>query len=207
MLRQEKGITLVALVITIIILIILAAVTITSITGDHSVLSQTEIAKCMSAYTQADDQVKLSYGAIRSKIAIEAGKDSNYDARNEENAKVLVEMLKEDLKDDKSFSVATVTQDVTEDGKTVKKVTTIYVKYENKAITKGLIDEGNTTASPVEPAVPRYNAYSYAKISLSEQKATYTWDIDEGDKVDAGATAVKDIAKGEWTRWAPKAAE
>lgn len=43
--KKEKGITLIALTVTIIVLIILASITIAALTGDNSVIDQTEAAK------------------------------------------------------------------------------------------------------------------------------------------------------------------
>ncbi len=52
--KNQKGITLIALVITIIVLLILAGVSIAMLTGDNGILTQTNKAK----YTQIEGQVK-----------------------------------------------------------------------------------------------------------------------------------------------------
>ena len=54
MMKNQKGITLIALVITIIVLLILAGVSIAMLTGDNGILTQTNKAK----YTQIEGQVK-----------------------------------------------------------------------------------------------------------------------------------------------------
>ena len=54
MMKNQKGITLIALVITIIVLLILAGVSIAMLTGKNGILTQTNKAK----YTQIEGQVK-----------------------------------------------------------------------------------------------------------------------------------------------------
>ncbi|MGN1297902.1 MAG: leucine-rich repeat protein [Clostridia bacterium] len=66
-LRKNKGITLIALVITIIVLLILAGVTIATLTGDNGILNQANKAKTETTKASAKEQVEVevlgSYGA------------------------------------------------------------------------------------------------------------------------------------------------
>ena len=57
--RKEKGITLIALVITIIVLLILASVSIAMLTGDNGILSQAQKAKENTAQAAQDEENKL----------------------------------------------------------------------------------------------------------------------------------------------------
>lgn len=59
MLRQEKGITLIALVITIIVLLILAGVTIAMLTGENGILTRASDSKVASVMGDAKDMVSL----------------------------------------------------------------------------------------------------------------------------------------------------
>ena len=63
--RLEKGITLIALVITIIILLILAGVTITMLTGDNGILKQATNARETNSKAEFEEQVKLAVIASR----------------------------------------------------------------------------------------------------------------------------------------------
>ncbi|MBR3162859.1 MAG: BspA family leucine-rich repeat surface protein [Clostridia bacterium] len=58
-LRQNKAITLIALVITIIVLLILAGVTITSLTGENGLLQRASDAKIQTELAEIKDQLKL----------------------------------------------------------------------------------------------------------------------------------------------------
>ena len=64
--RKEKGITLIALVITIIVLLILAGVTIATLTGDNGILGKAKTAKTTNDEEKAKEQIKIavmgSYG-------------------------------------------------------------------------------------------------------------------------------------------------
>ena len=55
-LRKEKGITLIALVITIIVLLILAGVSIAMLTGQNGILTQAQNAKNKTEEAQAEEQ-------------------------------------------------------------------------------------------------------------------------------------------------------
>ena len=63
--KQTKGITLIALVITIIVLLILAGVTITMLTGDNGILKQATNARETNSKAEFEEQVKLAVIASR----------------------------------------------------------------------------------------------------------------------------------------------
>ena len=64
--KQTKGITLIALVITIIVLLILAGVTINMLTGDNGILKQATNARETNSKAEFEEQVKLAL--IASKV-------------------------------------------------------------------------------------------------------------------------------------------
>ena len=94
---KQKGITLIALVITIIVLLILAGVSIATLTGQNGVLTQANNAKIAQAHGNVKDSMALAYNeyqlekrtqnvgeiekvASTSKVEIK-GKEKNYLAR------------------------------------------------------------------------------------------------------------------------------
>ena len=189
MLRQEKGITLIALVVTIIILIILAAISIMAITGDHSIVSEAVRTKTLNAYNQIQEQEKLSYSSVRSKIMFETAKDSTYDARKKVNTAELINMLDNDFDHGSEFKFAVVTGATVQSGSTPIKDTDgtdltekiIYIEYTNTVIDQGIIQEGipgdgNTTEVP---PVPRYDVKVFSSIKLNAQGAVFAYDIEE----------------------------
>lgn len=58
---QEKGITLIALVITIIVLLILAGISISMLSGDNSILRRATDARDKTEYAKAQEEFSLSY--------------------------------------------------------------------------------------------------------------------------------------------------
>ena len=63
MLREKKGITLIALVITIIVLLILAGVTIATLTGENGILTKATEASKKTGQASAEEQVQLEVTA------------------------------------------------------------------------------------------------------------------------------------------------
>lgn len=64
MFKQEKGVTLVALVITIIVLLILAGVSIAMLTGDNGILTKASDSKETNAKAQITEDVSLAISEI-----------------------------------------------------------------------------------------------------------------------------------------------
>ena len=60
--KNNKGITLIALVVTIIVLLILAGVSIAMLTGDNGILSRASDAKKNSAAGSLDEAAKIAVG-------------------------------------------------------------------------------------------------------------------------------------------------
>ena len=59
-LKERKGITLIALVITIIVLLILAGVSITMLTGENGILTKAKSEKTRTENASAEEKVKLA---------------------------------------------------------------------------------------------------------------------------------------------------
>jgi len=74
-LRQNKGITLIALIITIIVLLILAGVSIATLTGENGILTQANNAKVKTQEAEADEIFKLI--AIEWQIEERANKNAD----------------------------------------------------------------------------------------------------------------------------------
>lgn len=63
MFKQEKGVTLVALVITIIVLLILAGVSIAMLTGDNGILTRANDAKSKNSQAEVLEKVNMELNA------------------------------------------------------------------------------------------------------------------------------------------------
>ena len=68
MLKNNKGITLIALVITIIVLLILAGVSIAYLTGNNGILTQANTAKTDTAKAEAVEKINMELNALYSAV-------------------------------------------------------------------------------------------------------------------------------------------
>ena len=65
---NNKGITLIALVITIIVLSILAGVSIAMLTGSNGILTQANSAKTQTANAEAEERINMELTALKGKV-------------------------------------------------------------------------------------------------------------------------------------------
>jgi len=82
MLKNNKGITLIALVITIIVLLILAGVSIAMLTGQNGILNQATNAKNNTAEAEAADKINMALNAELTNLLADgymSGMDSKTD--------------------------------------------------------------------------------------------------------------------------------
>ena len=96
--KNQKGITLIALVITIIVLLILAGITIAMLTGENGLLNKANAAKAKDIEASIDEKVRLAAAALKLEIAKEAATDPSYDAR--EHTATLLSVFTTDLTED-----------------------------------------------------------------------------------------------------------
>lgn len=112
--RNQKGVTLIALIVTIIVLIIIAGISIASLTGNNGILRQVDTARVATMEGEAKEQVDLACNAFRIAMAQEQAIDSKYDAKNK--AGTLQNALKDALNNDpgtleKSWKIGTAVAD------------------------------------------------------------------------------------------------
>ena len=106
--KNQKGITLVALVITIVVLLILAGVTISMVMGPNGVLTNSQIAKEKSAKGTANDALSTALSSI----------STNYYATTT-NGTPLSNVTEQNLKAQAPEYTFTVTDNAAKDGKLV----------------------------------------------------------------------------------------
>ena len=159
--KNNKGITLIALVVTIIVLLILAGITIATLTNDNGVFSNAQKAKIYNAYTSADEQMKLACMDVQTEIATQTAIDSNYDATINENMAILLAKVKNDLN-----TTADEANASNEFGAEITG-TTIVMTYYNTALKANAIGTGK----------PKTNTNITSKITVSKQQAAYSFDV------------------------------
>lgn len=78
--KNQKGITLIALVITIIVLLILAGVSIAMLTGDNGILTQATKAKTNTTAAEAADKINMAINAEYASILADEKLSGDADA-------------------------------------------------------------------------------------------------------------------------------
>lgn len=108
--RNQKGITLIALVITIIVLLILAGVSIAMLTGKNGILTQANNAKAETTKAEAIEKINMSLNAVKSKIYEQQVSNSTWTPASgtDDVQGVIVTIMKEDLGEDLTKSAITV---------------------------------------------------------------------------------------------------
>ena len=82
--NTNKGITLIALVITIIVLLILAGVSIAMLTGENGVLTKATEAKEQTEIAQEKEEISMSYAAAKANKVAQISEDVTADELNTE---------------------------------------------------------------------------------------------------------------------------
>ena len=133
--KNNKGITLIALVVTIIILLILAGISIAMLTGENGILTNAKKTSTQNEYYGAEEQFNLAYMAVRTEIMAQTVARGTYVPSQD------IAHLASIVRSDLNGTGWSVTYDATS-----KK---IFVKFESSKIDKGVI---NNTSNPVVPA-------------------------------------------------------
>ena len=76
--KNQKGITLIALVITIIVLLILAGVSIAMLSGENGILTQARSANAETAKAEVREKINLTLNAIKAEIYAEQVSDDTW---------------------------------------------------------------------------------------------------------------------------------
>ena len=116
MMRNQRGITLIALVITIIVLLILAGVSIAMLTGDNGILTNSTKAKAQNELGTAKDQIALA--ANEALTDYYAGIYASNNTTGEYDNAAVVTAVKKAIKDEKVVSTVTKTTNNLDDGNT-----------------------------------------------------------------------------------------
>jgi len=95
--KGNKGITLIALIVTIIVLIILAGVAIAMLQGDSGILNRASEARYETVIASFDEQVKLAAVNVKATISSKMVNSNKYIATKGESFGELVGEVKKDL--------------------------------------------------------------------------------------------------------------
>ncbi len=178
--RKNKGITLIALVITIIVLLILAAVSIATLTGENGILSQANKAKEETRGANVDETIQLW------KIEKESGKVTGTSASKSKD-ELLKELKEQKLITDKEFEKLTNGEEITIGSKTIiiEDVKTIVEAFKAGDIQVGdYVNYQNPSSAPVTVTTEQTG---YSKSQTYEVDDNTKWRVfgldEEGDNL------------------------
>ena len=107
MLKKEKAITLIALIVTIVILLILAGVTIATLTGDNGLYGRAKQAKENYSISEAKEKLTTKLMQLQTEIIVDEGKEASIEDVNrfiDTNSKYYDKEI-EDIKDKKENKI------------------------------------------------------------------------------------------------------
>ena len=194
--EKNKGITLIALVVTVIVLLILAAVSIQMLTGDNGIITNASKVSTSNAYKSAEEQVKLAYMAVKAEISAKTVKSGTYDPTVASETTALATIVENDLGANQTGSKWAV------DGSIAG---TIKITYTDSKIDKdsiGTVNLATMDGTTVPTVVPREEGKVHYKIRLlkSQDAELFTDisdDIDTGDGV--SSSEISQIAEKKTT--------
>lgn len=190
-LKERKGITLIALVITIIVLLILAGVSIAMLTGQNGILTQAQKAKTTTDNKSAEEKVKLAVMAARSQSEdasldlekLTAEVTTNYGGQVDGGAFPATVTI-----DGKTFTVDSNGNVTSKDSETAGKVTII--EGDGKSV--GNIIEVTSTKKTKE----KFYVLSYDE-STQKAKALAKYNLKVGAIYNSSATKTGDVDTSE----------
>ena len=137
--RNNKGVTLVALVITIIVLLILAGVSLAMLTGDSGILTNADEAKKQTEIANAKETIQMVYMDIKTDVyakAVTADPDDDFNPNED-----IEEIAERYVKTVEDVVTVSYTQYVAASGNTAAVPGVLTIAYENGV-------EGTITYNP-----------------------------------------------------------
>ena len=199
-LKERKGITLIALIVTIIVLLILAGISIGAITGDNGIINQAQNAKNDTEYSQWEEQIDVAIVDAESKHRNPTWDDVIEELKNKD----IID--DESQVDDKTGAITTnepsyVIEDKLND---YIELPTIADEFESGEIQIGdyvLYEPTEVNASKVLEELYPYTGYEYTPHSLSQEKLNWrVFDITENGNVriisETPTTSLIDLGEG-----------
>ena len=95
--RNQKGITLIALVVTIVVLLILAGTSIAMLTGDNGIITNAQKSQAANTEGEVVDKMGLAYNTLNTEARIKMSTDNGYQPSAEANTKALAALVASEL--------------------------------------------------------------------------------------------------------------
>ncbi len=165
--RNQKGVTLVALVVTIVVLLILAGTSLAMLKGENSMIGNGQKANYGTTEGEVMDKVQMAYNAINTEIIANSATITSYKAAETDNVINLANIAAKDLGGTGSIS----TNDGTSD--TAKEKVGSYTIIADSTTVKIVYDDGKIFTGTTESTnnKPPFKQISY-EITIANNGAT-----------------------------------
>ena len=91
--KNQKGITLIALVVTIVVLLILAGTSIAMLGGDNGIITNAQDAAAANTEGEVIDKMNVAYNTVKANIITKSSTIMNWDATKTENELALAKTI------------------------------------------------------------------------------------------------------------------
>ena len=81
--RNERGVTLIALVVTIVVLLILAGTAIAMLSGDDGIMTNAQRSQAANTEGEIREKIKMAYNAVKTEISVNSAIESDYNAQED----------------------------------------------------------------------------------------------------------------------------
>ncbi len=95
--KNQKGITLVALVVTIVVLLILAATSIAMLRGDSGIITNAQKSSYSSTEGEVVERIKVAFNGLKTEILVKSNTETTYVATDVASLKDLLANFVKDL--------------------------------------------------------------------------------------------------------------
>ena len=109
--KGQKGITLIALVITIIVLLILAGVSIAMLTGEHGILTEADRSTVTDIEARVNEEVRLAIQATKLAIENQTAQDNSWSAASNSDKNGLTGGIKKTTTGENFEQTSTITDE------------------------------------------------------------------------------------------------
>ena len=95
--RNERGVTLIALVVTIVVLLILAGTAIAMLSGDDGIMTNAQRAQAANTEGEVREKIKLAYSALKTEIDVNSAVDTAYNATSATEIPKLFQLVLDEM--------------------------------------------------------------------------------------------------------------
>ena len=105
--RNQRGVTLISLVVTIVVMLIIAGAAISTLGGENGIITQSQNSRVMATQADVVEKMQLAYSAVNQKVMMKTSTDFSYNPQ-EHIAEYVTDIIS-DLKDVNQIDDTTTT--------------------------------------------------------------------------------------------------